>query len=397
MRVGIIEICEQSHYLAASVIAKIYASDEDNKVYFYLDSNIFNKNNPKDLPKNVELVIKPLDQDWEVFIQGVNSLALDVLHINTVSKYFHKISSIPFKAKKISFSVHNVEDFFDNDIIKRTKKWWFSIKKAVLDQHFKIIYINTVLFIKSFWRQYYKDKFITNLIRKNYFLVVYSQGQANYLANFVDKKNIIVLPMAIYEPHKEILINEKKTFRITIPGVVSSDKRDYLGLLLALERNLAIKEKFTWDFLGFIAENETETLEKMKSLIAHNVDIQYYPNFISEEEFNIKAKQADIILGNLKTELNPFQKYGQTKESTTIFHMIKYAKIGFLPKDYQTDDHFKSSYITFYDYDDLIKSLVILSEDKHRLKILNSKALELSEKFTAKTVFERDLKPFILE
>jgi hypothetical protein len=400
-KIGIIEICEPNHYLAASVMAKIYASEPINQVYLFLEESIAFKNKPENLPKNILIIIKTLEETWEIFIAKINALKLDVLHINTVSKHLNMFSELPFEASKISLSVHNIEEFFDNGIATRAGKWGFYLKKAFQRRHFKMMYVQTVLFFKSFWRQSHKNKFIHKLLQKNYRLVVYTQGQANYLSHFVDKKNIIMLPMALYEPFEiknipETTPNANKMLRIAIPGVVSNDRRDYSGLLEALEQNISlVAGKFIWDFLGFLPENEPEILQKIEKLKTKNIDIQYYTKFISENEFDKNALKADVILGNLKTQLNPFQQYGQTKESTTVFHMLKYAKMGLLPADYPLDDHFKQSSVTFENYEDLIEILLELSKNKEKRLKLEQNALELAEKFTAKMVFQRDLQPFI--
>jgi hypothetical protein len=179
------------------------------------------------------------------------------------------------------------------------------------------------------------------------------------------------------------------TLRICVPGIVSNGRRDYDSLFRILFDNAEqLKGKLTVDLLGFIPKEEQHLLEPIKALQEKGINMLYYLEFVFGEKYDRPLSQADIVLGNLRVEKNSAQKYGQTKESGTVYNMVRGAKPGLLPENYPLDEEFHASSLLFEDYDQLGKMIVQLVDDKQQIQRLKDQALLNSEQFAPGPLYQ---------
>ncbi|MEP6597432.1 MAG: hypothetical protein ABJA71_15875, partial [Ginsengibacter sp.] len=193
---------------------------------------------------------------------------------------------------------------------------------------------------------------------------------------------------AIYEYMTDnSMINSK--LRICVPGIVSNIRRDYDSLFKTLLSNAEkLKGKLTVDLLGYIHEEELHFVDTIKALQNNGIDMVYYLGFVFGEKYDRSLSQADIILGNLRVEKNSAQKYGQTKESGTVYNMVRGAKPGLLPQNYPLDEEFHTSSLLFKDYDDLGKIILELASDSAKIDFLKQQAKNNSEQFSPASLYQ---------
>ena len=176
--------------------------------------------------------------------------------------------------------------------------------------------------------------------------------------------------------------------RLCVPGIVSNIRRDYDSLFRILLANAEkLKDKITVDLLGYIPEEELHLVETIKTLQGLGIDIIYYLEFVFGEKYDRPLSQADIILGNLRVEKNSLQKYGQTKESGTVYNMVRGAKPGLLPKNYPLDEEFHVSSVLFKDYEHLGEIILQLVNDSAKIDFLKQEAKISSEKFSPTSLY----------
>ncbi len=399
MNIGVIEICEKSHYFAASTIVTLFASDKNNQVYFFIEKEIYNKVEPDGFPENVKIIICNIDKPASELTKKICDVKLDVIYICTLSRYFYYFLQIPLP-KLTFFAIHNTNEWFDNGVIKRTGLLLFNLKEAILKLNIKDSYITIVLFIKSFFREVLKKKFLRKLKKNNYLLVVFSAGQKKNLCKHEEQsEKILELPMTIYNQdfaETKNTFQNKKELRVCIPGTVSNVNRDNINFIRSLlDHSSSISGKVIFDFLGFIPENEIYFLEWFKKLKLKNISVEYYLNFISNKDFENSIYKCDIILGNLRINLNPYQKYGETKQSSTIYHMIRFAKPGIFPANYTLEFSNTENILKYSNYEELVNILLNLYNDRKLLQKISESAFQFSSNYLPEIIYETKILPHL--
>jgi hypothetical protein len=261
-------------------------------------------------------------------------------------------------------------------MIKQTIK----ILELKLDRHF--FYKLRILFLKELNEIYLKNKFIDRLLSSESKIVTYGPNVKNFLTKYIDKNKIIMIPFSIYEYENNISNNSvngsEKKIKICIPGKVNEKIKDYELLFDVLKdkKNYLI-ENIELYLLGK-CELPTKTKIKLKNLIELGYNIKYYEYYVSEEEFTEKISRCDIILGNINTKKIP---YGINAETGIIYNMIRYAKPGILPSNFNQFDELKSSTIYFNSYEEIPDIIIDLYKNNEKLKLIKMKAYENSLKF----------------
>jgi hypothetical protein len=253
-----------------------------------------------------------------------------------------------------------VEGWFDDKISQR-----FGLMMDDLKNRVSNIPVVKVIgrFVKEIIFKQYRARIIKKVSTYPHQFIVHSSGVKNFLAKFVPAQKITVFPFAIYEHMRDNSTANTK-IRVCVPGIVSNGRRDYDSLFSVLLANAdKLKGKLTVDLLGFIPKEELALVDKIKELQNHGIDMIYYLEFVFGEKYDRPLSQADIILGNLRVSKNSAQKYGQTKESGTVYNMVRGAKPGLLPLQYPLDEEFHASSLLFEDYDHLGKLIVNLVEN----------------------------------
>ncbi|WP_298352385.1 hypothetical protein [Runella sp.] len=386
MRVGIIEICEPNHYSAVQALAKTYAINPENQVFVFV-TDVFVPVFGKDTA-GMTLVPFHANTDPQVFLNTILSeYQLDRIHINTISKSIGAYSATHWHGR-VFFTIHNVEQWFDNGFLNRTRLLLFKVRKLFYSKYFRKLYQEAVLYLKDFRRQYQRDIFIKKLTQADYRIIVYSESQQEYLSKFIPPSRIINFPFALREDLPDNSLNSP--LRICVPGSVTIQRRDYLGLLHMIEVNLAAwKERVIWDFLGFVSEDSLSLIPHFEKISRAGVKILYYTHFISGPAFDIHLSKADILLGNVHLQLNPTQRYGQTKESGVIFNMIKSGKPCLLPKGYDVDEDLKSAFLFYEDYSQLSEYITEFIVNSQKLSFLKQDVVKVTTKFTPKHLYKR--------
>ncbi len=376
MKIGILEIMPVGHYTLVDSVARIFASDEQNKVYIFTQTEGAEVLAPivKEL-RNVEIFSLKENQSIKDFFCEISAHNLDRLYIITLEKYFPDIYSFNFNCP-IHLFIHNIDSWFQANL---NYSFYNFFKHFSLSP--KIIY-------------YFKTSFIYPIQRKKIISKVYESGGKFVVLNSIIKKElskfvkndlIDVIPFSVYNRNLEDNSTNNKIPRVCIPGLLSFTRRDYISLFNILENDLEFfKERIEIDLLGGISYTEQgeKIIEKAEKLISKGMKIIYYnKKFVPLSEFDHQLTKADIILGNMHVIQNKFSKYGKTKESGIIFTMIRCGKPGILPADYALINELKTSTIVFKDYDDLDKILRDLIQNPRRIGELKKEALNNSNKF----------------
>ena len=385
MHIGIIEVCELNHYTAVLALAETYAVNQENEIYIFTIESISTSFNYTD--NRIKLIIKRNDQSIADFLKEISSLCLDRVHINTISHYYKEFAETDWSGD-LYFTVHNIELWFDNPLSGRVSGLIHGMKESLFKRGINNRFLPLILFIKDFVRQYYRKVFIRKISKIKHKILVYSSSQQKYLFRYVEPSNTIVFPFCLYGNLKDTSIGNPK-IRVCIPGSVSDKKRDYSSFFRMLIDNAELfKEKMSIDLLGFIPESDRHLLTKVKDLQSLGIDISYNLGFITSAEFDIRLAQADIVLGNLRSAINLYQRYGETKETGVIFNMIKAGKPGLLPSGYPVDDSLKDMVIPFSDYNHLLDILRMVVANSIDLNAFKAKALETAKYYQPSYLYQ---------
>lgn len=358
MRIGIIEVCEPNHYTAVEALAKTYTTHPGNQVTIYtLNSIALLFNTPE-----AQIVTLSDDENIADLLSRIAASNADRLHINTISKFYKEFAQIKWPMP-VYLTVHNIDLFFANGIITRTGKLLYQLNNKLTGRSKQPWSVSIIQYIKDLKRQNYRDIITKQLYKKDSRVIVYGHAQKEYLKKMFDADKIIVFPFGINENLPDRSANNAR-LRVCIPGSVSSARRDYNELFKLFNNEPDIRNNIILDILGYIPQTDRYLVPIIDQLIQMGAQIIYDLDFIDTADFNIRLSKADLILGNIKTQLDPFQKYGVTKETGVTFNIIRAGKPGILPSDYPVDPELKDICLSFNNYDHLAKLLKQLIANK---------------------------------
>ena len=386
MRIGIIEICVKEHYMVVNAVLKTYSSQSDNEVYvFTLPEAVDLIKGEQTLSSNIHFVVMGENQSAHDFLQSINDYHLDRVHLTTVTKFFKAFYRFRPKNTQVYFHFHNIDLWFTSAINIQAKRLW----KAYFVDNIKFEWARQIKYsIKDVFRDFYRKKFIKRLSKDQAKWIVLSEAQKKVLNQFINTKDAIVFPTLVFEPSlfKDLSSNNQK-LRLCVPGSVTQVRREYNQLFNLFELNLDwFKSHFVIDLLGFIPPNETHLLERIQSLESNGLDILYYTSFLDVEQFDHNLYASDVLLSNL---LLDEKELIQTKETATVFHMVRGAKPGIFPKAFQLDADLEPTVLKFKDYSNLLAVLHSLVEDPKILSELKLKAKLLSESYAPSALYKR--------
>jgi len=349
MRVGIVEVCEPNHYSSVQALAQTYAYDRRNEVLIFTISKLARLLRAHPLDPNTKIIEKGEGESVGAFFERINGSQLDRIHLNTLSAYLTEALQTDWRGQVV-FTVHNVEQWFDNGFINRSRLWLSKAGTQLGRLAWKDLYQTTVLYAKDFYRQRRRDTLMQRFLQNNALFLVYSRSQQTYLTQFVAASRTLVFPFALYDGLPDRSAPGQK-LRICVPGSVSVQRRDYVSLLAALETNLEPwKSRIIIDLLGFITPDAVDLIPRFERLNEQGLEVLYYRQFLSAEAFDEALSRADLILVNVHVKLNLFQQYSRTKESGGVFNMIKSAKPGLLPVGYAVDEELRACCLFFDSY-----------------------------------------------
>lgn len=387
MKIGIIEVCEPNHYTAVIALAETYATHPENDITIFTTPTIQHLLTYPS--RNIRVVLKKDNQSMGAFLAASTHYTFDRLHINTISNYYHEFASTSWTSP-IYFTIHNINLWYGNSLITRIKSLLFDYKELInIEQRKKHLLNPFILFIKDFKRQAYRNRFIKKISVGEYKIIVYSESQKVTLSNSITANKIIVFPFCLHTPLEDQSINNKKLV-VCIPGTVSTRRRNYVALFQVLEERISVfKDQLLLDLLGYIPPSDYFLEEQIKHLQNLGLEIKYNFNFISSTEFDDRLSQADIILGNLKSQISVNSEYGKTKETGVIFNIIKAGKPGLLPEGYPLDGDLKSICQYFKNYEHLSDCLQHMIFHKEDIHILKKTAATLVQKYEPANLYKK--------
>lgn len=353
MRVAIIETAIPGH--PTFVDSAIRTLSKDNEVTLFVDSS--QKDKFEKLARYINsanVVLKNFDNNY---IAKTFDIQLFITP-DTQKKALQLTQDAP-----LWLTIHNIDDWFQNNFKRQIRL----VIEYLINREFKYSLYLIKDFIKNFRSRQATIKRI--LSEQQSYFVVLNEEIKHQLSLFVPKDKIKVLPFSVYNPLLTDLSHTLNRKRITVPGIVSQIRRDYLGLMHLIEEiGSELLQHTEFEFLGGLsvipADKSKEIIEKAQQLNQKGFHIIYYNKpYIDIEEFDQQLRYAHYILGNLNTKVNSTSQYGKTKESGIPFTMIRANKKGILPYNYaqSLDPKLLEGSLIYHDDDGLKEILTALT------------------------------------
>jgi hypothetical protein len=389
MRIGIIEVSEPNHYSAVNGLIKTYSSVQDNQVIVYTLPSIKVALEENGLPPNASIVTLNDRKSLNKLLKSVEKIEFDRIHICTIFDNFMEFSQFKPRAEAIFLHVHQCEEWYNDNFSRAMKNLLLNLRYKDQNRRYSRIVARAIVDFLSF--RPLRKKIISNYAA-NYKLsvIVHSEGQKETLIRYGCKQPIIVFPFAIYEGMGDSSILGQP-LKICIPGIISQAKRDYLGLFQFLKVNSnRFQNRISLHLLGYVSDREKPEMQLVISdLIAAGYKVIYHDSFVYGQEFDAAIASCDLLLNNQFISKNNTEVYGQTKESGMIFNMLRAAKPGLLPRQYNVSLEFHDSSIFFDDYENLMEVIEMLLADRQRLDNLKESAKRLSDRYLPDNLYPR--------
>ena len=389
MRIGIFEVSEPNHYSAVNGLVKTYASDPNNEIIVYTLPSIKKALIENGLPRNADLVILEEDQSLKKLLNDAENIAFDRIHICTIFDNYIEFTQFKPQTKDIFFHVHQIEEWYNDNFNRAINTLIPSLKNKDQNRQYSRIFARAVVdyLIYRPMRQKMLSQFEQNYNLK---LIVHSEGQKDALKGYSCKSPIIVFPFAIYEGMEDAS-QDNHLLRICVPGVITQAKRDYITLFEELKKNVeALRDRIDIYLLGYVTDREKKEMgSAISKLIDSGYKVIYHDSFVYGEEFDKAIANCDLLLNNQFISKNSTEIYGKTKESGMIFNMLRAAKPGLLPKEYNVSPEFHDCTLFFDDYPHLIKLIQRVLDQPPLLKQLKTSAKELSLSYSPTSLYPR--------
>ena len=389
MIIGIFEVSEPNHYSAVNGLLKTYASDPNNEIIVYTLPSIEKALLENGLPNNSRLVILEENHSLKKLLDEAEDIAFDRIHICTIFDNYLEFGQFKPQTKEVYFHVHQIEEWYNDDFDRAINTLVPSLKNKDQNRQYSRIIARAV-------RDYLiyrpiRKKMLENF-EKNYNLklIVHSEGQKEALEEYSCKSPITIFPFAIYEGMKDSS-RDNKMLRICIPGVITQAKRDYLSLFEALEKSAdVLKDRIDLYLLGYVTDREKDEMGgAIQQLIDSGYKVLYHDTFVYGEEFDRAIANCDLLLNNQFISKNSTEVYGKTKESGMIFNMLRAAKPGLLPREYNVSAEFNDCTLFFDSYDHLISLIGDIVDNPQKLERLKDAAQKLSTSYLPNNLYPR--------
>ncbi len=392
MNVGIFEVINYSHFTLVECLIKVYSTDPENTIFLCTSEKNISENKWV-LDRFPDLKLLPInkDEDLENYFTRMNQFNFDIAYLVTFENPVFFESLLKSKVDyPFCLFIHNIDFWFKTSYFELGKKF---VKNLLNLKQFRGL-------AKSFdfhFRQFRLNKKVITLIlnqNKGKFAVL-NQRIKELTSEFIDEQRIVVIPFSFFE---SVTIRPEKSntekLRITIPGYVTQKRRDYLGLLNAIRRNInQLKDICEFDFLGGIQNENDESTQEILILSNELSDngmiiILHNTPSIKVNEFDQELVKADLVLANLTPKL----AYGSNKESGIPFTMIKHAIPGLFQKGVYFMPELEKSILIFDNYDHLFDIIIDLSRDRSKVNHYKSEAIKSSENFKPEKIYNKLLK-----
>ena len=158
-----------------------------------------------------------------------------------------------------------------------------------------------------------------------------------YIAEVSNNKyKVNVTPFSLPSYSKNNSGNDK--IIVVVPGIYSTKRRDYFGLLEYISSNPSMFNKkagnFRIIFLGAPSTTDggQKIFDKMKELDRIGYDVSYFDRFVTESVFVDHMRRANVILSPVNVTGHQHEIYGKTKDTGAFWDMFKFDTVGFVPK-----------------------------------------------------------------
>ena len=389
MLVGIIEVSEPNHYSAVNGLLKTYASDRDNKIIVYTLPSIQKALLENGLPEDVSVVVLEPQQSLKKLLDDVEKISFDRIHICTIFDNYLEFARFKPTTKEIVLHVHQCEEWYNDDFKRAIDTLIPSLKNKDQNRAYSRMIARAIVDY-SIYRPLRK-RMLTQYDRDYQLkIIVHSEGQKEVLLGYGCKSPITVFPFAIYEGMEDSSQSNQR-LRVCIPGVITQAKRDYLSLFQVLQDNAqAMSDRLELHLLGYVNEREqAEIGAAISELIDSGYHVDYHDSFVYGEEFDRAIAKCDILLNNQFISKNSTEVYGRTKESGMIFNMLRAAKPGLLPREYNVSAEFSDCTLFFDSYPHLVAILQQISHDSALLAQLKTSAQKLSQSYSPPSLYHR--------
>jgi hypothetical protein len=377
MKIGIVEIMPIGHYTLVDSVTRIYGSDIENEIFLFI-----HKNGEKNILPLVKLFSNRLKlqiwdghSDLKELFRNINQTGLDKCYFITFEKFFKEFYSFNFTAQ-LNVFIHNVDQWFQAD--KKYILYHLLNNVSSFNDFLYRIKVNTI-------HSYYRRRIISKLLKSKSRFVVLNPVLIEEINKFLPEEKIDFIPFSVYNLSLEDKSHTNKILRVCIPGMISEIRRDYYSIIDMIEKDIDFfSKKIEFDFLGGITNKEggEKILAQLKRLLSRGVKINFYNKpLVPVEEFDEQLTKADVILGNIKINVDKYSAYGKTKETGIPFTMIRAAKPGLLPRNYPSFKELESSTLRFSDYNSLSEIIRDIVINKSILLKLKDEALKNSLKF----------------
>lgn len=297
-KIAYIEI--DTHAEIAQSFIEIMQGSQSFSVDYYFSKKI--KDQISESEQNVFL------SDNSMILDQLKSRKYDLIIIGTVHRYFNTFLAITQKYNT-SVIVHNInfmnasgfgliKSIFKADVIYRLKLWC----KEGLFNSSKVYKTAKNLLVLDEELSFGKFKFLPIFYSKN-------------IEKQINSDSIIV-----------------------IPGGVSQKRRDY-NHVFKIIKNLKTDEKFTFVFLGKAKGDELEQLENLSLHLSQNINVKYFQERVSQNDFEFWMQKADIFWCPIQQETEFFSQkemYGKTKMTGNLGDAIKFGKLAVFPENYKS-------------------------------------------------------------
>lgn len=295
-KIAYIEI--DTHAEIAKAFMDIMKGSLEFSVDYYFSKRIKDQINHSDEPVFLS--------DSSMILDQLKGKDYDLVVIGTVHRYFNTFLAITKKYNTAVIS-HNL------NFIKASK---FDLIKSV----FK----GDVVFRLKLWFKeglFYKTK------------VYQTSGSLLVLDEALISEKYQFLPL-FYTRDFDKTKNEN--FIVLIPGGVSQKRRDYDYIFKTIQ-NLKTDKPYKFVFLGKATGHELKQLVQLSEKLPGNIEITYFSERVSSEDFERWMQKADVLWCPIQQETEFFsmkETYGVTKMTGNLGDAVAYGKLAVFPGNY---------------------------------------------------------------
>ncbi|WP_374464800.1 hypothetical protein [Chryseobacterium sp.] len=295
-KIAYIEI--DTHAEIAKAFMDIMKDSQEFSVDYYFSKRIKDQINHSDEPVFLS--------DSSMILDQLKEKDYDLVVIGTVHRYFNIFLAITKKYNTAVIS-HNL------NFIKASK---FDLIKSV----FK----GDVVFRLKLWLKeglFYKTK------------VYQTSGSLLVLDEALISEKYKFLPLFYTRDFNK---TKNENLIILIPGGLSQKRRDYDYIFKTIQ-NLKTDKPCKFVFLGKATGHELKQLTQLSEKLPGNIEITYFSERVSSEDFERWMQKADVLWCPIQQETEFFsmkETYGVTKMTGNLGDAVAYGKLAVFPGNY---------------------------------------------------------------